>query len=282
MSRKTNTLIWAALSVLAVLLVYSSVLVELGRDWLRDSNYSHGLLIPFISGFLIWSKRKELAGLPTAPSNWGIPGLVVAALLLVLGSAAAEVFTQRISFLLMVGSAVIFLAGWKWARVLAFPVALMLLAIPLPYVIYYSLTGPMQALAAKMAIVGLKGVGLPAVAEGNIIHLPQATLEVAEACSGIRSLYAFLAVGAIMAYSLPMPLPGKVALFLSTIPLSVLGNAVRVWGSGMAAHLAGIEATTGTAHEMFGLFVFAISLIVLVLIRKGVGLIWRSDPSSSS
>lgn len=280
--RITKNQIWVGLAVCGVLGAYGPVLVELVRDWLRDPNYSHGILIPLISGFFVWKKRGELSRMGLAPSNWGILGLVAAMGMFLAGSAAAEVFTQRISFLLTVVSLVVYFAGWRWTRALAFPLALFLLAIPLPYVIYYSLTAPMQGIAAKGAIVGLRAVGLPAVAEGNIIHLPDASLEVAEACSGIRSLYAFLAIGAIMAYTVHMPISGKWLLFFATIPLSILGNALRVWGSGMAAYLIGVEATKGVAHELFGLVVFAFSLVVLILIRRGVHFIWRPGPSPSS
>ncbi len=136
--------------------------------------------------------------------------------------------------------------------------------------------------AAKVAIWGLGATGVQAVAQGNIIHLPDVTLEVAEACSGIRSLYAFLAVGALVAYYTAIPLLGRLAIFLVTIPLSVAGNAVRVWGSGMSACLISPDATEGTAHELFGLMVFVISLIVFVLVKRIAGKVWSSEPSSSS
>ena len=160
-----------------------------------------------------------------------------------------------------------------------FPLAFLLLAIPLPYVIYYGITAPLQTFAAKCAIVGLKVVGVPAVAQGNMIHLPETSLEVAEACSGIRSLYAFLALGALLAHSMPIPLWGRLLVFASTIPLSVAGNAVRVWGSGLGAYLIGPETTKGTVHELFGLITFSVALGLFVLFRKGARNLWPSVPS---
>jgi exosortase len=269
----------------AVLLAYGQVLVELLRDWSRDPNYYHGFLIPLVSGYLVWRRRDELRQPACTPSLLGLAGLLLAGALLILGSAGAEVFTQRVSFLLLIASLVLFLRGRSQLRVIAFPLAFLLFAIPLPYVIYYGLTGPMQSLAAKCAVWGLRIVGVPTVAQGNMIHLPQTSLEVAEACSGIRSLYAFLAVGALVAYSTPMPLWGRLAVFLSTIPLSVAGNALRVWGSGMGACLVGPEATGGTIHELFGLLVFAVLLGIFVLIKNVMRKLWPSDtwsPSSSS
>jgi len=234
---------------------------------------------------LIWDNRQKIRAAPPAPSLWGLIGILFAAALLVVGSAGAEVFTQRVSFLMMLASLILFFQGRHRLRLVAFPIAFMLLAIPLPYIVYYSLTSPMQAIAAKCAIWGLQALGVQAQAQGNMIHLPETSLEVAEACSGIRSLYAFLAVGAMVAYSTALPLWGRLMVFLVTIPLSVAGNAVRVLGSGLGACIIGPEATKGTVHEMFGLLVFSISLGIFILFKKAAGKLWSSDtspPSSSS
>ncbi len=264
------------LLILVVAAVYAPVLAQLAGDWIHDPNYSHGFLVPLISGFLLWRARKDFRTLPLAPTNIGLVGVVAAGLLLVVGVAGAEVFTQRVSFVLLLASLVLFLAGPAWLKKAAFPLAFLLLAIPMPYLLYYSLTAPMQALAAKAAVTGLRWVGVPALAQGNIIHLPETSLEVAEACSGIRSLYAFLALGALMAHSMPIPFWGKLLVFLSTIPLSIAANAVRVWGSGISAHLAGPKAVEGTVHELFGLFIFAGAILVFLMVRKGARAVWPS------
>ena len=260
-----------------ILGVYAPVLVELGRDWWRDSNYSHGVLIPPIVFFLVWRQRRRLAGLPLRPAWLGLVGIVGAAALLILGAAGAEVFTQRVSFVAMLLSTVLFLLGWHWLRPLWFPISLLLLAIPLPYVLYYSLTAPMQAFAAQCAVLGLKVIGVPVFAQGNILHLPDdKTLEVVEACSGIRSLYSFLALGAVMAYFMPIPFFGRAMVFMATIPLSIAANAFRVWSTAVGAHLIGMHVTEGVFHEAFGLLVFAVALVLFFLIRKGARSLWRS------
>lgn len=280
MGPRFKILIWPSLLALAVLGVYGPILVELVRDWSRDSNYSHGFLIPLVSGFFVWQRRRDLAALPRSPHAAGLAGILGAVALLILGTAGAEVFTQRMSLLLFLASAVVFLAGWAWLRKLAFPIAFLLLAIPMPYVLYYSLTSPMQSLAARCAIAGLRMVGVPALAQGNIIHLPDASLEVAEACSGIRSLYAFLALGAVLAQSMPIPTWGRFLVFLLTIPVSVAGNAFRVWGTGIGAYTLGPRATEGTIHELFGAIVFAGALVLFLLLRKGARVLWPSVRSS--
>jgi exosortase A len=264
-----------AIGVFGVLLiVYWPVLVELVKDWIRDPNYSHGFLIPLVSGYLLWTRRQELQRQTPSPSLWGLPGILLAGAMLVLGTAGAEVFTQRMSLLLLLAALVLFMFGWRHLGMVTFPIAFLFFAIPLPYVIYFGLTAPMQTLAAKLAVVGLKATGVPAVVQGNMIHLPQTSLEVAEACSGIRSLYAFLAVGALVAQATPIPLWGRLGVFVLTIPLSVAGNAVRVWGSGMGAYLIGPEATKGAVHELFGILVFLVSLGIFVLLKKVIGKLW--------
>ena len=269
-----------ALGVLAV--TYGPVLIELVRDWIRDPNYQHGFLMPVISGYLVWNVRKDLRAASAKGSIWGLVGLLLSGTLFALGTAGAEAFTQRVSFVTTLASLVLFLYGWRFLRLTIFPIAFLLLAIPLPYVIYYGLTAPMQALAAKVAIFGMNVFGVQAVGQGNMIHLSATSLEVAEACSGIRSLYAFLAVGALVANFTPAPLWGQIVIFLLAIPMSVVGNAIRVLGTGLGAYLIGPEATEGTVHELFGLLVFVISLGIFMLIKHLAGKVWLSDTSSPS
>ena len=278
MPRPGSTILWIGALSAAVLAVYAPVLRGLVGDWIHDPNYSHGFLIPAVSGFLVWQRRRQLASTPVLPALLGFAGVVLALVLLVVGAAGAEVFTQRVSLVLLLGSLALFLLGRQWMGRLAFPLAFLLFAVPMPYVLYYSLTGPMQGFAAKAAVVGLKGVGVPVVAQGNIIHLPNTSLEVAEACSGIRSLYAFLALGALLAQSLPIPVWGRMIVFLLTIPVSIAANAFRVWGSGLGAYLAGPQVTQGFIHEFFGFVVFAAALSIYLLLRKGARVLWHSAP----
>jgi exosortase len=270
------------LVILVIGFDYASVWKETVRDWVRDPNYHHGFLMPLVTGYLLWGRRSIFRSTPVVPSWWGLVGIVGALALLVIGTAAAEVFTQRMSFLFFAASLICFLFGWRHLKLAALPIAFLALAIPLPYVIYYGLTLPMQLQAARLAVAGLRVIGIPAVVQGNIIHLAGGTsLEVAEACSGIRSLYAFLAAGSLMAYSLPIAWWGRLLVFATAIPLTIAGNAFRVWGSGLGAWLVGPEATRGTAHEMFGLLVFVITLSLFYLIKKVVQRVWLHGTSRS-
>jgi exosortase len=266
----------AGAAAAALAMAYCPVLIQLVQDWIHDPNYTHGFLIPPVSVYLLRQRLSELRSTPPEPSSIGLLGVLGAGFVLVVGAAAAEVFTQRLSLVILLASAILFAAGWRWLKLVSFPLAFLLLAIPMPYVIYYGLTNPLQLVSSRLALVGLKLIGIPAVGEGNIIHLPQLSLEVAEACSGIRSLYAFLAVGALLARSMAAPLWARLLVFGVTLPLSVLGNAARVLGSGIGGHLFGAQATQGTPHEVFGVIVFALGLSLFMLIRRGAQRIWLS------
>ncbi len=148
----------ALVLVVTVAAVYAGVIQEWARDCIRDPNYNHGFLVPLISGYLIWRRRAALSQARRAPSILGLIGILASVALLLLGSAGAEVFTQRVSFVLLLPSLVLFLHGWRAMVPMLFPFALLLLAVPLPYLLYYGLTGPMQAFAAKCAVFGLKTV----------------------------------------------------------------------------------------------------------------------------
>ncbi len=274
--RRSSTVLWGIL-LLTIAAVYGPILKELGKDWISDPNYSHGMLAPLISLFLVWRQRKWLAGLSHRPALVGLVGILGSVALLVVGTAGAEVFTQRVSFIAFMASTTVFLLGWRWLRATAFPLGFLLFAIPLPYVLYYSLTGPMQAFAADCAALGLKAAGVPVVAQGNILLLPgDLMLNVEEACSGIRSLFSFVSLGALVAYFTPMPFYARVLVCLATMPLSVAGNAFRVWATSLLAYFFGPSVTKGTVHELFGLFVFAVGLIVFLLVCKGAKRLWPS------
>jgi exosortase len=278
---------WVAPAIVAlvVLTAYGRVILELANDWRTDPNYAHGFAIPLISGFLIWKRRGEFRGLRPSPSNLALGGVLGALGLLILGAAGAEVYTQRVSLIILVASVAVFLHGYGLLRIISFPLAFLLLAVPIPYVLYYGITAPMQTQAAGIAAWGLQAIGVHAAAIGNTLRLPQGNLEVAEACSGIRSLYAFVGVGAIVAYTTTVPLWARLVIFSMTIPLAILGNAVRVWTSGMGVYLIGPRVTKGLPHELFGIAVFLGCMCIFIGVRKLVRSLWSSAqslPRSSS
>lgn len=257
----------AGFSFVALTAVYAPVLADLVSDWWTDSNYSHGFLIPLISGYLLWKKRERLTKSVGSSSQLGLPLLALALALFVLGSAGAEYFTVRVSFIIALSGLVLFHFGASFLREMWFELGLLLFMIPLPYVIYYSLTFPMQLFATKVSIKALGLIGVPAVQQGNIIHLSGISLEVAEACSGIRSMLSLLALGALYSYFSQKSAIKRGALFLSTIPIAVLVNSVRVFITAVLAYTVGAGVTDEPLHSLMGLSVFVMAFTILFLIN---------------
>ena len=172
--------------LLAVL--YHRVILELVHDWMVDVNYSHGFLIPLVSGYMIWRRRERIRSLPRSSCSAGLVLILGGLLLFMVASIAAEYFTQRISLLIVIGGLILYLGGRRVAGVTIFPLIYLLFMIPVPYVIYYSASFPLELLASRLttAVVGL--LGIPIVRSGNILQLESTTLQVVDACSGLRSL----------------------------------------------------------------------------------------------
>lgn len=262
---------------LIAVLIYLPVLGDLIADWYEDSNYSHGFLIIPVSVWLIWRQRKELASVPVRTSNWGFAGILIALAIFIVGTAGAEYFTARFSFVMLLASMTLYSFGWMFLRKVWFAFFFMLFMIPIPYVIYYSVTFPMQLFASKIASVALGVIGLPLVRFGNVLHLPGGqALEVAEACSGLRSIVALLALGALYAYFTQENRVKAVILFLATIPIAIFGNVVRISFTAIGTYAISEAFVEGTLHEMAGMLVFLFSLIMLMIF--GSLLKWKELP----
>jgi exosortase len=262
--QKSNLLVPAAFFLLVLL--YTPVIIGLAGEWYHDDNYSHGFLIPLISGYLIWKKRARLKELLNPSGDIGGVVLILLGMaMFILANAAAEYFTLRISLVLTLFGLVWYLLGRKAATAVWFEIFFLLFMIPLPYVLYYSLTFPMQLFATKVTVKLLNVIGMTAVRQGNIIHLPGYSLEVAEACSGLRSLISLLALGAIYARLTQKGLPRQVILFLATIPIAVAANIFRVFFTAVGAYTISKELAEDFLHTLSGLMVFVVAFIMLFL-----------------
>src|SRR6185312_15387628 len=160
----------AALSV-----VYVPVLLGLGYDWIHNPNYSHGFIIPFAVGFVVWQQREQLRRLPARPSHWGLAMVLVSQAVYLVGYLGAEYFLQRTSLLLLLAGALVYLSGWQLLRTQLFSLTLLLLAIPLPAIIFNAIAFPLQLLASSWAAFLLNLCSIPVYRSGNILMLPQRT-----------------------------------------------------------------------------------------------------------
>jgi len=262
--------LWAsiALSVAAFAFLYRAVIAKLVYDWINDGNYSHGFLIVPVAAYLVWERRKKLTATPIAPSIFGLVLLAGSLATLTAGILGAELFLSRVSMIGVVAGTVLFTTGWRYLRVLMFPLAFLLLMIPIPAIIFNEIAFPLQLLASRGAEVTLSTAHIPVLREGNIIVLANTTLEVAEACSGIRSLISLVTLAIIYGYFTDDRIWARVALTLAAVPVAVAANAARVAGTGVAAHYYGPEAAEGFFHTFSGWILFVVAFVMLFAIQK--------------
>ncbi len=263
------------MALAAFLLVYLPIIYELIKEWYSDPNYSHGFLIPVISAYLIWRKRQELIDIQKSISGSGLILIIVGIILFILGNAGAEYFTVRFSMIVVLFGLVLYYLGTNLIRRVWFEILFLLFMIPVPYVIYFSAAFPMQLMASKVSVFLLNGLGMPVIRQGNIIHLANQSLEVAEACSGLRSLISLLALGAIYSYLSQRQLIGKILLFLSTIPIAVVGNIFRVFLTSIIVYSFEADITSEPIHSLMGASVFVISFILLFICGAIIGRIFK-------
>jgi len=249
-------------------LVYARVLARLVDNWSHDGNYSHGFLIVPLALFFVWERRRRLSQLPLAPSNAGLVIVIGSLAVLLAGALGAEVFLSRISVVGFAAGSIVFVMGWRALRVLAFPVALLLLMIPIPALIFNQIAFPLQLLASHVGETALRTFGIPVLREGNVLVLANVNLEVAEACSGIRSLMSLLTLGIVYGYFADSRTAVRIATVLATVPIAIASNGIRVAGTGIAAHYFGPQAAEGFLHTFSGWLMFVAAFMMLfVLVR---------------
>ncbi|UCE05299.1 MAG: exosortase/archaeosortase family protein [bacterium] len=246
-----------------VIVIYFQAIIEMVAQWWDDPNYSHGFLIPIVSAYLIWQKKEMLENISRKNSNPGLIIIVLGAIIYILGTAAAEFFTARFSLVLVIFGIILFYYGKEYIEEIWFPILFLLFMIPIPYVIYYSVTFPMQLLSSQAASTVLQLAGLEIVRQGNIINLPNYSLEVVEACSGLRSLMTLSALGAAMAYMTQKTTLGGTFLFLLSVPIAIGANVFRIVITALGAYYINPKLAEGFLHEVSGLIVFLVGFISL-------------------
>jgi exosortase len=252
--------------LLAVLLLVNiPVFIELVGDWLRDGNYSHGFLIIPISVFLFYRRRQELQ-FPAPTCRSGLLFFVLGCVGLIFGVAATEFFTTRFSLVLAVTGLGLYYLGLANFRKVWFAFFFLLFMIPIPAIIYYSATMPMQLFATKATNSILHVVGVPSHREGNIIYLPAYTLEVSEACSGLRSLTTLLALAALVGYLTLTGTLRPIVLFLSAFPIAVGVNIFRLLFTAVGAYAVSPRIAESFLHQLSGILVFVLALIIMMLL----------------
>ncbi|HEX8896016.1 MAG TPA: exosortase A [Terriglobales bacterium] len=280
---------WQGGLLVAVLLaLYAPVLVRLVRQWWTDPDYSHGFLVPLLSAYLLWQRRDKLAEVARRPSNWGLLVVLGSLGLLFLGSLGAELFLTRISIIGTICGLIAYFSGWKLLRAMAFPLAFLLFAVPIPVIIYNEIVFPLQFLASRFATSCLETLNLfPIMREGNVLIMPGMRLEVVEACSGIRSLMSLLALAAGYGYLAEKSIAVRWFLFLAMVPLAIVSNGTRVMITALMTNYIGPKAAEGFMHEFSGWVIFVVATALFlglhsltIFVRKKMG--WMPKDSDGT
>jgi exosortase D (VPLPA-CTERM-specific) len=295
--------LWKPLLVGAALtFLYSAVLAKLGRDWWSDENYSHGLLVPFVIAYIVWLDFDDLRNLRKKPRFlFGIAVVFLSIFMLMAGTLGAELYTQRLSLVLMLIGIVIYFFGTSIFKRLIVPLALFLLAIPVPQILFNKVAFPLQLWASKAADWGIRLFNIASTRHGNVIELvplgqtQPVGLEVVEACSGIRSLMTLVALGLILGY-LTRDRRTRISeswvdeirtwdfwrivlLMFSAVPIALITNGARVMATGVLTYYFGIQMAEGGWHDAAGWIVFATAFLLMILLSA---LLNRLGPENSS
>jgi exosortase len=247
--------------------LYGPLLIQMIVQWWQDPDYSHGFVVPLFVGYVLYQRRHQLWQVPLEPSNLGLPVMLGAIGLLLAGSLGAELFVARFSLLFLIGGMLLFFAGWKMLRAVAFPLAFLALMIPLPAIIYNQVTFPLQLLASRVSSSGLELVGVPVLREGNVLVLPNYSLEVVEACSGIRSLMSLIALAVAYGYFVEKRNWVRITLVVLMVPIAVASNAMRVMGAGVLTYWFGPRAAEGYFHLFQGWLIFVSAVACMLLVH---------------
>lgn len=261
---------WAAWPWLALLaavgclaLLYRESLAYMVHIWSTDENYGHGFFVPAISLYLIWEKRRALQALPPGGSWWGLP-LVLAGLgLYFIGEFATLYVVLHLSLWTVVAGLLLAAVGPAGVRVIAFPLLYLLTMIPLPHFLYQGLSGRLQLISSALGVGCLQLVGVTAFRDGNVIDLGPIQLQVVEACSGLRYIFPLASLALLCAYLFRDALWKRALLVLSSFPIAILLNGVRIGAIGVLVELYGQGAAEGFFHFFEGWVLFVASLALL-------------------
>jgi exosortase len=256
-------IVWSAIIASLILLLYASILNHLVLQWWTDADYGHGFFVPLFSGYILWREREYWTKTEIEPANFGFVVMFAAIGLLLLGSLGAELFISRFSLLVLLAGMILFLAGWRMLRAVSFPLGYLMWMIPLPVIIYNQITFPLQLIASRLATSWLELVQVPVLRDGNILVMSNYSLEVVEACSGIRSLMTLMALAVAYGYLVSPHRWVRYVLAVLMVPIAIVTNAIRIMGGGILAHRFGPAAAEGFLHEFSGWAIFLVAVLLM-------------------
>jgi len=272
---------------IAIAWLYAGTLAGLGREWLSSPDASYGLVLAAVALLLLWQRRDAIARAARAAGAAAarVPrsGLVLLAgglLLYLLGQLGADIFLTRVSFVVVIAGALWFVAGSAAALLAAAPLVFLLMAVPLPALVVNAVTLPLQLTASRIAEATLTASGIPVFRDGNVLELPSASLEVAEACSGLRSLISLTAIAGVLAWSALARSKARggetkgasvargVAIVAAAVPVAIVMNGLRIAAVGIASELWDPRVTSGGWHTFTGWVTFVLSVAIMLQLQR--------------
>jgi len=248
--------------------MYYRIVPDMVNVWYRDENYSHGFLVPVIAVYFLWQSWPELKERAVKPDGLGLVLVIGGVIQLLTAWLGTEYFTMRSSLIILLAGLVLFLFGREVLKGVALPLGYLIFMVPIPYIIYDMVAFPLKLFVTRVSVAFLKIVGVVVMHEGNIIMFPTTTLEVADACSGIRSLISLLAIAVAYSFAMRTSNTRRWFIIFSAIPIAVATNAVRVIVTGILAQWWGAKAAEGFFHEFAGMAVFLLAMVMLVAIGE--------------
>jgi exosortase len=253
----------------------------MGVQWATDENMGHGFFVPVIAGWIAWQRRDQLMTTPRQQNGWGLVLVIWAGLQALAATLGAELFTARLAFVMAIVGSILFVGGKQWLKILGFPLALLLFMIPIPQILYARLTLSLQMLASELGETLIGWMGIPVIRTGNLLQLPSQTLDIADACSGIRSLLSLVFLSLVYAYFTDKRPWMRWALLIATIPIAIGANAVRVAITGLLSEI-NTNLAQGTYHEMEGYVVFVVALAALLITHRLINMVTRRFATSTT
>jgi len=262
-------------SVLGILLalsigwLYAGVVSGLVAEWASSPDASYGIVLASVALVVAWRRREAFARAldPAGAAFPGVAMLLTGLCLRLAGQLGADLFLTRMSFLLVVTGAVWLLAGWRALRTIAAPLVFLAIAVPLPALVVNAITLPLQLIASRVAEASLTTMGVAVFRDGNVLELPSTALEVAEACSGLRSIVSLAAISVLLAWTDPS-LPRRLAIVAASLPIAIVMNGFRIAATGLACEAWGPKAASGSWHTFTGWVTFLIAVFALVQLQR--------------
>ena len=260
---------WTTIVWVAVLLgvCYAPVIYFLVKQWYDDADMGHGFFVPVIAGYIVWQTRDLVAGRKPKPNWWGLAIMIWAGFQLYIATLGAELFLARTSLVISIIGATLLLGGIEYITAFAFPLFLLFFMVPIPAVIYNQITFPLQLIASQASEVAISVLQIPVIREGNVLVLPSQSLNVVEACSGIRSLLTLTFLSLVYGYFCEKRTWIRVTLFFATIPIAIIANAGRVTMTGVVSEI-NTDLAEGFFHEAQGWVIFMFAFAILAVLHQ--------------